>query len=384
MVLRFLGDRSLQICALVIVMLSGPIESEYVADLESMQQGPAAQASWAARRAAGTKHWWQTSQNILSLTHSHKVLQRLRITMKPQGAPAVSPDAPWIQQELKSLNLLVDFGHELISRYIWAHIPFMCNVPENLAVFLLEGKDQERAVRFVQSLLEAVYAAEIHWKALSSTNVSKASLLEKVFNQMGWLHHQLAREVLARLIQENFSVTSRDILVMCRMLFEASTTTKHVLEDVFAHLHKMCSRSSTNKKMSDFARWLYATTARSVASGGMPGIFPDARDWRDNQRGARQGVFRMRQLFDMNATQLPEPRGSESALLPKPAGLRKLQWKAAGPESQQKGAAAALYLQEDLHTQWSRVDKVWAGPSHAHHSSTFTLSCSRFCLTPRV
>ncbi|CAE8711112.1 unnamed protein product, partial [Polarella glacialis] len=54
----FMGDRTLQLDAIIIVAISSPLEAEYSADLEAQRSGAAGLAEWAATRSSGSDHWW--------------------------------------------------------------------------------------------------------------------------------------------------------------------------------------------------------------------------------------------------------------------------------------------------------------------------------------
>ncbi|CAJ1405700.1 unnamed protein product [Effrenium voratum] len=359
MVFSFLNDRSLQLCALIITHISGSLENEYCQDLEAMQQGPIGQGVWAAERAAGTR-WWHTAKCICDATYGSDLLQQLRFRRTQEQVPLDS-DLAWLKLEKETAKVAVDFGHELLCRFVWAHSPFMLNLPQAFAVYLLpEPAGRQQALGFLQPVLDAVWAAEKHWLECQSTDVDKASSMEAVFNQIGWCHHQLAREVLACMLQCGFAPDNLRCRRLAAKLFRSSSTTKNCLEDVFSHLQSMVGKGTSNKRMSDWSRYFYATTARSPRSGGMQTVLPDAQDWDAGSHTAFAMLQNFAPMFDTNSTAMPEPATEDSILWPKPSALqKKKKWKAAGPESNQKGAAAMIYLHNDAHTRWANLGNVW-------------------------
>ena len=356
MMYTFLRDRGLQAAAIIIVEATAPIEDAYAKSLKTMQGGPVEQGTWAAKRAAGD--WFRTVQDILRTPSKYSVLKRLRFTMEAAN-PADS--FTWEEEEQATAELLVKFSHELAARYAWAFIPTSCNMPQAFAVYLLP--DSEERARFVKRLkddLLPVYEAEQHFKECVNKDLVKAAKMETVLSHVGWCYHQLPREILGRLIQCDFDPLNADCRQLCAKLYRGSGTTKHCLEDTFAHLQGMSHAASNNRKMSHFARLFYASTARCVASGGIRTIIPDKEDW---DAYMKEGVDfgHLKEIFDSGSSSMPEPESADSVLVPKPEGMQAGGWKAAGPESNQRGAAAVAYLGMDQTDNWSHIDKCWAG-----------------------
>ena len=204
------------------------------------------------------------------------------------------------------------------------------------------------------------YEAECCWKQSVTTDPNKASALARVFSHIGFCH-QLPREMLACMLQSEFDPNDALCRRVAAKLFRGSSATKHCLEDVFAHLQSMTARATMNKKMSHFARYFYCTTARCVKTGGMAPIVPDESDWAPLTKNSSRESQELGRIFDMNTTNMPEPEDENSILFPKPKAAAEKKWKAAGPESHQRGAAAVAYLKADAETFWSHTDEVWAG-----------------------
>ena len=363
MVYEFLSDRSLQLCAIIVVYISAPIEAEYASDLKSMEGGPICQGLW-AERSVGKKSWWATARKILEATYGVKLLQRLNFTRPHEQIPHDS-DHTWLRQEQDLAQLACDFGHELFARYVWANIPFMFNLPQAFALYLLADRDaRAAALEILGGVLTSVFNAQQHWRECLTRDKQKAHDLETVFNHIGWCHHQLATELLAFMLQSDFNPDHVPCRQLAAKLFRGSSTTKHCLEDVFAHLQSMTAKATNNKRMSHWARYFYSTTARSVVSGGIQTVMPDRADWDSVAGRTFSFIPEYAKMFDMNNTSMPEPDSEDSILLPKPEGLQKRQWKAAGPESNQRGAAAMVYLHNDAPSHWANIKRVWASFSH--------------------
>ena len=295
---------------------------------------------------------------MLQKLQDTNLLRRLRLSLDRTPEDTF----PGMQQEIAVCQLMLDYSTEVASRYVWAHLPFTLNMPQSFAVFLLEEPDERKeAVGYLKEMLAPLYRAELRWKECLKTDHDKAGALARVFAHIGFCHHQLARELLAFMLQCNFCPDDLQCRKVCAKLFRGSSTTKHCLEDVFSHLQRMASRATTNKRMSHWARYMYATTARSVQTGGMNTILPDEQDWEACSRQVTRELHDLAQMFDMNTTNLPEPENEDSVLFPRPQQAAEKKWKAAGPESNQRGAAAVAYLRADEPADWSNINHVWAG-----------------------
>ena len=113
--------------------------------------------------------------------------------------------------------------------------------------------------------------------------------------------------------------------------------------------------------MSQWARYFYTTTARSVQSGGINGILPDRNDWSNCTKDATREAEELAKIFNMNTTNMPEPENEQSILFPKPKAAATRTWKAAGPESNQRGAADVAYMSADADSEWAHIEQAWAG-----------------------
>ena len=83
MVLEFLEDRSLQLTAILVCTLTGPIEAQYADDLEKLSQAEDCarhQGVWAGNRAWGKRHWLQAACDILGRAQGDELPRRLRLT----------------------------------------------------------------------------------------------------------------------------------------------------------------------------------------------------------------------------------------------------------------------------------------------------------------
>ncbi|CAE7667476.1 unnamed protein product, partial [Symbiodinium sp. KB8] len=358
MVLSFLRKRSLQKTAVVIAFVTQPIEDEYNRDLQAMKGDAAQQGQWCARRAQGTGHWWQTAQEIMDVVQGPGLANRLRFR---QMTVAVGLDAghDWLEEEMTLGQQAWDLATECVAGHVLAQLPHRYCLPEAFAIFLLrDARERKTEVARLKAVVLAVYAAEAYIRTARSDDATAAGLTQ-LFDHLGWAHQQTAREMMALMLQCSFDADNPQCTQLAGKLYRGPSSTKNCLEDAFAHLHRLVSLSVTNKKMADWTKWFYATTTPYLTETL---ILPDETFWREEVGGgAYKAIAReMSSIFSTTLTEMPEPESPDSVLLPQP-GQMVQKWRAAGPEANQRSAAATAFLLHDQESSWRHVGQVWAG-----------------------
>ena len=79
---------------------------------------------------------------------------------------------------------------------------------------------------------------------------------------------------------------------------------------------------------------------RDVCGQAVETILPDGADW-ERYSVLAQRQSRSAEMFDVNSSTMPEPETADSVLIPKPGPMHQKGWKAAGPESNQKGGRSS-------------------------------------------
>ncbi len=255
MVLDFLEDRTLQTDALILVKVTDPIERQYCQDLDTMQKGPVEQGLWAAERARAINSWFKTALEVIGTAQSSEFARRLRLGTFADPYPIDSEDATVIA-ERRVAEKAVDLALVVAGRYIWAHLPFLFGIPQMWAVYLLPDPDQRKEqVDRLKEIISAVVAAEKRWFELSAADNREAKGLELVFKNIGWIYYQLSRECMALAIQSGYSASCLKCRRLAAKLYRGSSSTKHCLEDTFAHLQRVLAKTSSNKSMSNYTKW---------------------------------------------------------------------------------------------------------------------------------
>lgn len=103
-----------------------------------------------------------------------------------------------------------------------------------------------------------------------------------------WCGMELPREAMALVLQKRHT----EFKQLAHRLNMGTPSTKDVLENTFAHLHKMSALNSTNQKFSDHTKYLYTILSPYCETGGCPQILPSKEDM--ESMAAPQG-FAMRQ-----------------------------------------------------------------------------------------
>ena len=357
MVLSFLKNRSLQKQALIIVYVTQPIEDEYNRDLEAMKGGCDTQGHWCAERTRACSHWLQTCQRIMDVVQGPTLARRLRFR---RFTDAVSLDAghEWLAEEQKLAQQTWDFAAECVAGHVQANLPHIMCLPEAFAAFLLKDMDKRsEEVARLRELTLAVYDAEQRIRSAASDDAVAASLL-RLFEQLGWAHFQVPREMMALLLRSDFSARDSTCVRLAAKLFKGPACTKHCLEDTFSHLQRVVSMQGHNKKMSDWAKFFYCSTCPYVTERQ---LLPSADHWRAY---VGDGVHvpttkEIAEMFDTRMTELPEPEDDE-VLIPEPGQMLKT-FRAAGPLANQRSAAAAALLVFERPHGFRHVEDAWAG-----------------------
>jgi hypothetical protein len=330
----FQTDRQLQLHAIVVTEVAGPLEYQYVTDLQEQAKGSDGRAAWAAKRASGTEVWWATAIAILLKAQSMPLMARLGLSPPCNPPVAYDNSQAWLEDEKSLVKLLHHFATILAANTVWANMMFMLCLPSAIAGLLHTRKALRR----------------------EAMDRLKTCLEDVAFNVQ-----QLPREIMARALQCGFDADNQDIRLLALNLYAGSATTKDILESTFAHLTDILQRQAKCQKMADHARLFYAIASPYASSGGVQQILPTLGDWLFTK--SEQGKELKARLASMaNPMSTPLSEGRDEVELPKSVkDLVKSKWKAAGPLSHQRSAAAIMYLIHDSANDFSNVGMAWTG-----------------------
>ena len=234
--------------------------------------------------------------------------RRLRLTRAAAERVDELSEHPWLQQEMEVCATLVRLAFQCAGRYIWAHLPFYFSLPSYSAVLLLEDpQDRAEAADHLENMVVSLMNAEDRFQA--SKNPTFCSHMKTLLDHMGWPNFQLPRRLMALLMQRHFNLDDLTCRRMAARMFRGPAETKSLLEDTFAHLHRA---TPVNKKMANWTKYLYMTTARSPGRV-MKHVLPDDQTWAACSQG-KAGVSLQDDVFDFHSTVLPEPESEESVL----------------------------------------------------------------------
>lgn len=351
----FAQDSFLQIQAIALAWLTMPVETEYAADLRAMGKGPVHQGQWSAGRAQGSHHWKRTLGEIIHILQSPGIYSRLRLTTPTSSTYDPDREQPgFMQEELKTVEVIWDFGLAMVAEYTVTHIMFGISLPHSFAVFLLpEATERAAAVSIVEIVIRAVL------KAHEFIHDGKANAdLQECVRDLGWPKLQVALEMIALLLQCNFNPNDESCMAYARKVFQGSSSTKDLLESVFAHLRDVSYKGNKNQRLSNLAKWFYSTTARSQESGGHQRILPTKkaleRSFQTNDKAKRHESFNEHMLFDMRTTLLPDSNKFDT-----PENMSAQKWRPAGPQSHSRSAAAAALLVPQSNCNFTGVGDSW-------------------------
>ena len=361
MVQDFLAGRDLFHSAHVILIISAPLEAEFYADQKS--QNDRGFSAWAAKRARGTSHWWNTTLETVHQAFSAELREKV-------GLPAAMPrrevarNDPSSQKELRLMEKAMAFACHLGGNHTWANLQYQYVLPHAMPAYLISDDAGRRAgVSRLQSITLAVVKLEAHLKSLESKKTVSGrakrlpSELANLVRDLAWNRQQLARECMGYAAQTNFRPGANPPRKLARRWVEASHSTWGVMESTFAHLRSRSAFTTKAAKMADFTKYALTLAAPYAKKSGLQPILPDVQDWLQAFSPELLPLRNelMRKLVSVNATTMPKPEmKTAKALLNFSKG-----WKKAGPLSQQRAAAATYYVVQGAADNWCHVNQAW-------------------------
>ena len=308
MVAGFMADKSVKLIAHIIVDITFPLESSYYDTLQRVSRGWSSQAQWVSGRAVG--EWLRTVTGILSVLESDQLHDHLELSrnMRLANIPAEDDWPVWALQEKDVLDQAFNFAVALAENWLWANIHFWFEFP-SLVASLLHDDEMivDMAWEHMQTLAKAVNTAE---------KVQRPSV-KQLMSDLGWHREQLARDAMALTLQGQ----KQELVSLAKRLFMGTPSTKDVLENAFAFLHRKAQLHATNLKMSDMCKYLYCITNPYAESGGVPQILPSKSDM--DSMNAPQGFMARQQahtaLFSPQKSLFPNPKA-----VPKPGRRSKM------------------------------------------------------------
>ena len=208
---------------------------------------------WQASRAVGAT-WMATVLSTLRLLHDADVLACLDITL-PLEAPGLGPSDTVDDDgsEQSRLELFFRFLYELGASRCWSQIQFSMLCPQFLAAIWHESMDvRAESLARARDIWKAVLAAEdvVYEKPdapQESERIRKP--LKKCLDDMGWNSLQIARESYSVARAAEWSPGDSQLRQLAHKLFARPCTTKHFLEDAFAHISDIAKRHMKGQTM---------------------------------------------------------------------------------------------------------------------------------------
>ena len=341
----FMADKLLKFHAKILVAVSYPLENAYYHNLEVLAKGYQEQAMWMADRVLGS--WVQTVAKILLALNESKLHDALEMTrsLREQLPPEAFPE--WALEETKILEIASNFSTKLAEHWLWANIHYWYEFPHAIGCLLNPNQEVvEMAFDHLKRLATAVNEAE--------KEKYQNDLMTQLLRDLGWNRQQLAREAMALVLQDNRDELRRLAKRMCY----GTPSTKEVMENCFAYLHRRAQVNSSSNKFNDWTKFCYNLMSPYAKAGGSPQILPSQTDFSTlhSPQGmmARQHAHKM--MFSPQLSLFPRAKA-----VPKPGTIFAAGFKAAGVEAQQRSSAAAAFLLSDFGNKWSHIDLCWLG-----------------------
>ena len=189
-------------------------------------------------------------QETLFLLQDTEVLNALQITL-PLDMPDMDNlrrggDPAQSSAESERLALFFKFLCELSSSHCWSQMQFAMLVPQPLAAIWHDDLHlRTKALEWARIICDAVLAAEeIVYDMPGAPEISKATLaqLDRCLKDVGLNGLQLARESISVRRACQWNPADEQLRLLTHRLFARPPTTKHFLEDCFAHLADLSKR----------------------------------------------------------------------------------------------------------------------------------------------
>jgi len=302
MICGFMRDRSVKLMAHILVDISFPLENSYYTTMEKVSQGWIEQEKFVSGRSVG--EWLVVVHEILTVLESDQLHNHLEMSQCMRHAIPPPPDEwpAWARQEEEVMNQAFLFALALAENVLWSNIHHWLEFPSLIACVLHEDTEiANAAFHHMRDLAIQVNKAE---------NV-KTVLMKELLTDLGWNQEQLARECMALVIQEKHE----ELTKLARRLFRGTPSTKDVLENTFAYLHRKAQVHSTNNKMADMVKYLYTIISPYAETGGCPQILPSKTDLQTirspqgfaARQKAHQSLFSPQHSLFPNPGAVPKP-----------------------------------------------------------------------------
>ena len=199
---------------------------------------------WQATRACG-ECWMDTVRKVLLTLHDGDVMERLQLQLPLAGSVSHHEEAG-AEEEERRLGTLFCFIYELASSRCWSQIQFAMLCPQFLAVVWHEDLElRSHGLQRAKKIWQAVLEAEgVVYERPNSARVQRATLkqLRRCLDDCAWHQLQLSRESYAVCQKAGWRADDEQLRIMTHRLFARPCTTKHFLEDCFAHAADMSKR----------------------------------------------------------------------------------------------------------------------------------------------
>ena len=251
------------------------------------------------------------------------------------------------------------------SQYAWYMMMYTYCMPEGLAAVL---QPDEVASKSAMSRVRATWE---NVQKLSRSAAAQPRYAGKLSEDIYWAHSNVLVHEAMLICQENEWKHSSDaVRKMAYDMWAGVGDTKRVLEDVFAALKNVSTRSK-NGHISSHHAYFEACYAK-VLHGGQPGLQQlrsselrprrmlsqtlPAADWCVPLcvplKAMKEGMYRTSPDHV-----LPEVLAAEDILAKKP----RVPWRPAGPAAIMRMTAATLYCNAEVASEWQHAAQAWCG-----------------------
>lgn len=194
-------------------------------------------------------------------------------------------------------------------------------LPQLLACVLHFDKDQrEQGLKHARAIIAALQKAE--------AVAAPSAILKDLLQDLAWQKQQLPREIMALILQNKNS----ELRALAERLYTGSPSTKDILENAFAFLHRKAA-GHMNSKMADATKYTYTVMNPYAETGGCPQVLPQVDDYITllGPTGHNARMWAHRNLFSPQRTLFPSPTAVHQ-----PADIFASKFRTAGPLSQQR------------------------------------------------
>ena len=269
---ELLGEDGLQQRLRIISGMLRPLHREFIDDHDARKQGQFSMMLFAARRANFA--FYKCVAETLTLMLDPAWIDELGLCPRSNSDSVLPQENLSMRAEESLLRTLFSFSVHLASNRAWSQSFFCLGLPYILGgIYHPEAQGRASVMARMQAMAEAVLDLENYTQQFPADAFAAGLLQDLSTNK--W---QVTRELLVQGTQCGWDGKDSELQALAWALFAGPSSTNDVIEQAFGWL-KDSLRSSKNKVMCGWTKFLYLLTAPYGPIAGIPCLTPTRDDF---------------------------------------------------------------------------------------------------------